>query len=161
MHGYRAIPEQFARPVAAVAGETFLYTGYSLNSVTAATVRLATEVTRRNRGRVERGDVLVIRAQVAEPVVLPDFPEVGVPAERVGCDEARWRFGGEWRRVVTRNGKAERVASTRPVAITKGSTSGTDSGSQRSDSIRTVTSRRSSNAVSSRHRPPREASPGR
>jgi hypothetical protein len=95
--GFEGIPQQYKSGTAAIADERFSYTGYTLNTIVASSLRRAIALVERHGGRLE-GDSVRVRTQAFQPTALETWDDYGSPAERVPVNDARWTFSGHWER---------------------------------------------------------------
>lgn len=112
--GYRGLPENYKAGIAAIAGEKFDYTDFSFQTIVESTVKRAIALAEQNGGRVEGGKLL-IPIQKAEPAELELWDDYGSPVERIGVDDARWSWKGEWDTTPPqgRSGKGAKFSSTK------------------------------------------------
>jgi hypothetical protein len=97
MLGYQAIPAKWTAPLAGIADEKFSYTDYSFNSIVKSTVERAKRVVQREGGKAGEKE-LTIPAQAPRSLKLEQFTP-GKVVERIGVEDARWKWQGAWRKV--------------------------------------------------------------
>jgi hypothetical protein len=114
--GYKAIPEEWKSGIPAIADKNFQYTDFSFNSIVDSTLKRAIAMVRRTGGSVE-GDNVVVKTQAAKPAKLELWDDYGSPVERIGIDDSRWTWKGNWtgstvqtRRTIQRKISAEKGA---------------------------------------------------
>jgi hypothetical protein len=99
MLGYERIPDRLKKGIVDIADEKFSYTNYSFNSIVESNEKWVIEMVENNGGRLE-GDKLLVKRQEPRAAVLEIWDDYGSPVERVGVDDARWKWEGEWKRQV-------------------------------------------------------------
>ncbi len=112
MFGTRGIPPVYLEELPPIRGERFVHTGTTFNAIVENTVTRAVELAKRNGGSVKDG-ILHIPAQAPVPGELPKFDRVGIPVERVNCQDPRWTFTGDWTDATSVKSGPEKVASTK------------------------------------------------
>jgi hypothetical protein len=113
---FNAIPEQYTSGLGAIANEKFVHTPYTFDGIVKSTLDRAVEIIKRTGGASD-GDVLTIKLQEPKPITVPTYT-IGKPAERVSCDDARWKWTGDWKREVSAKVGAERAASSKGDEVT-------------------------------------------
>jgi hypothetical protein len=93
--GYNKIPDEWKSGIPAIADKKFRYTDFSFNTIVESTVNRAIAQVKRAGGSVE-GDTLIVRTQAAKPVKLEIWDDYGSPVERIGADDSRWTWKGNW-----------------------------------------------------------------
>jgi hypothetical protein len=116
--GYKKIPDQWKSGIPAIADKKFQYTEFSFNSIVESTVKRAAAMVKRNGGSVE-GEMLVVKTQRPKAAKLELWDDYGSPVERIGVDDARWTWKGDWnmstvqtRRTIQRRISAQKGAET-------------------------------------------------
>jgi ADP-ribosylglycohydrolase len=107
MHGYAKIPEQYTSGIPAMAGEKFVFTDYTFDSIVQSTIDRAIAMIEKTGGRRD-GDNLVIKTQSPKPIEARQF-QFGMPFERVACDDPRWTWKGDWKHEVSAKSGPEKV----------------------------------------------------
>lgn len=115
MHGFDAIPKEYTSGLPEIANEKFTFTPYTFDGIVKSTLDQAVAIVKQTGGKLEAG-VLTINAQDPKPTPAPHF-EIGTPAERVDCYDARWTWTGDWTREVSAKVGPERFAATKDAAV--------------------------------------------
>jgi ADP-ribosylglycohydrolase len=111
MRGYDAIPPQYTSGLADIASDKFVYTDYTFDSIVESSVNRAIAMVEKTGGRRD-GDKLIIAIQAPTPRKAPHY-EIGKPGERIGCDDPRWTWTGEWKRIDTNKSGMEKLATAK------------------------------------------------
>jgi hypothetical protein len=113
--GYRQIPEQWKSGIAAIAERKFEFTDFTFDSIVDSTEKRAIALVQRNGGRLE-GDTLLVKTQSPKPAAFEEW-DYGTPVERVGVDDPRWIWKGDWR---TKNTNTKRGPAPSRISAEKG-----------------------------------------
>jgi ADP-ribosylglycohydrolase len=111
MHGFHAIPERYVSGLGAIADEKFSYTPYTFDGIVQSTIDRAIAQIRATGGAVD-GERITIKLQEPKSTPVPQYA-IGKPVERVYCDDARWRWTGDWKRDPAPRNGVERSAETK------------------------------------------------
>jgi hypothetical protein len=111
MLGYERIPDRLKKGIDDIADEKFSFTNYSFNSIIDSNQKWIVQMVENHGGRVE-GEKLLIKVQTPRPAALEVWDDYGDPVERIGVDDPRWKWKGEWQRM-TNDTRAGEVASLR------------------------------------------------
>jgi hypothetical protein len=101
MLGYKRIPDEWKKGIDDIAEKKFNYTDFTFHTIVASTEKRAVALAQRNGGRVE-GDTLVIKTQAPKAAELKIWDDYGSPVERIGVEDSRWAFKGNWQEKATR-----------------------------------------------------------
>jgi hypothetical protein len=96
MLGYKRIPDKWKSGIPAIADQKFRYTDFSFHTIVDSTVARAVALVESTGGK-KKDDTLTIVAQEARPAKLEIWDDYGSPVERVGIEDPRWRWKGDWR----------------------------------------------------------------
>lgn len=95
--GYQGIPERWKSGIPAIADRKFSYTNYTFRTIVESTGKRAISLAAKHGGRVEDG-VLYVKTQAPKPPPLEAWNDYGTPVSRIGIDDPRWQWSGNWRR---------------------------------------------------------------
>lgn len=93
--GYKRIPEEWKSGIDAIAGQKFSFTDFTFRTIVASTEKRAIALAERNGGRVEAGS-LFVKTQRPQAPKLEVWDDYGSPLERIGVQDARWNWKGQW-----------------------------------------------------------------
>ena len=116
MRGYNAIPPQYTDGIPGIAREKFVYTDYTFDSIVESSVTRAIAMIEKTGGRRD-GDKLIIAVQSPKPTQAPQY-QIGKPVERISCEDPRWKWSGEWKRVETNKSGVEKLATEKGAEAT-------------------------------------------
>jgi hypothetical protein len=111
MIGYEQIPSRLTEGIVDIENEKFSYTNYSFNSIIDSNLKWIIQMVENNGGRVE-ADKLLVKVQTPEPAALEIWDDYGSPVERIGVDDPRWKWMGDWEKI-SNDTRAGKVASVR------------------------------------------------
>ena len=103
--GYKQIPEEWKKGIDAIAETKFNYTDFTFHTIVASTEKRTIALVQRNGGRLD-GDTLVIRTQTPKAAELKIWDNYGSPVERIGAQDSRWTWKGNWQAKETRTKRA-------------------------------------------------------
>ncbi|HRR25085.1 MAG TPA: ADP-ribosylglycohydrolase family protein [Acidobacteriota bacterium] len=112
--GFSGIPDEWKEGLTEISREKFSFTRYSLEDIVGSTVKRAVEAVERTGGYRE-GDEVWVKIQDPIHVDLPLWTDYGVPEERVGVGEDRWRWKGRWQ-LLREDERSRRVVGRRAEA---------------------------------------------
>ncbi|RPI26699.1 MAG: ADP-ribosylglycohydrolase family protein [Acidobacteria bacterium] len=96
MVGYRAIPDVWKAGMSTIADQKFDFTDYTFADIVKSTEKRAIDLVQRNGGRVE-GERLIVKTQKPKAPRLDLWDDYGSPAEKIGIEDPRWVWKGNWR----------------------------------------------------------------
>lgn len=94
MLGYARIPDEFKSGLARVAGEKFVFTDYSLNTICKSTVQRALRLVENAGGKVTDIEV-IIPYQSPRPPRLERW-NPGIPDQQIAANAPAWLWKGHW-----------------------------------------------------------------
>jgi hypothetical protein len=96
MMGYKRIPDEWKSGIPAIAEQKFRYTDFTFRSIVDSSLKRAIALAE-DSGGVLRGDTLQIATETPKAAKVELWDDYGSPVERVGFNDSRWTWKGEWR----------------------------------------------------------------
>jgi hypothetical protein len=94
--GYNSIPDEWKGGIPALAGRKFDFTDFSFDGIVESTEKRTLALIVKTGGRVE-GEKVLVRTEQPRAPKLEVWDDYGSPVERVGSDDRRWTWKGNWR----------------------------------------------------------------
>jgi hypothetical protein len=95
MVGYKRIPDEWKSGIPVIADQKFRYTDFTFKTIVDSTLKRAVALAESSGGS-RKGDTLQVAMESPVPAKLELWDDYGSPVERVGWNDARWTWKGQW-----------------------------------------------------------------